>query len=190
MAVAGFYGKLPARGDFLRAGLPRGFIGPWDEWLQRVLGEAARACGDGWRDAWLAAPIWQFAIGTGLCSCDAALGVLLPSVDRAARCFPLTIAAVMEPTELLLFASRAPAFLRAAAEAGVDAVLADLPPEVLALRLTAALSESEAGGDHAFSSPEEGCSLWWAGSSDQVLKIVGLPNAMEFAEMFAEGAVP
>ena len=35
--VAGFYGKLPARGDFVRAGLPRDFIDPWDAWLQSVI---------------------------------------------------------------------------------------------------------------------------------------------------------
>ena len=29
----GFYGKLPARGDFVRAALPRDFTDRWDAWL-------------------------------------------------------------------------------------------------------------------------------------------------------------
>lgn len=187
MAVAGFYGKLPARGDFLRAGLPRGFIEPWDEWLQRALGAAARAHGDAWREAWLAAPIWHFALGRGLCSADAALGVLLPSVDRAARCFPLTIAAVMETSEFLLLAPHAAAFLSAAEEAGVEAVLADLPAEALSARIAEALSSSEAEGPMP-SLPEEGCSLWWSRTNGFVRSIAGLPDAVEFAAMFSEGA--
>ncbi|MGH7155184.1 MAG: type VI secretion system-associated protein TagF, partial [Acetobacteraceae bacterium] len=35
--VFGLFGKLPARGDFIRIGLPRDFTDPWDEWLRLVL---------------------------------------------------------------------------------------------------------------------------------------------------------
>ena len=37
VALSGFWGKLPARGDFVRAGLPRSFVEPWDAWLQSAL---------------------------------------------------------------------------------------------------------------------------------------------------------
>ena len=43
----GFFGKLPARGDFVRAGLPRDFVDPWDAWLQRVLAGSRDAAGRG-----------------------------------------------------------------------------------------------------------------------------------------------
>ena len=45
--VAGFYGKLPARGDFVRAGLPRDFTDPWDDWLQSVIAGSRALVGDG-----------------------------------------------------------------------------------------------------------------------------------------------
>ena len=30
-AAPGFYGKLPARGDFVRRRLPSAFVAPWDQ---------------------------------------------------------------------------------------------------------------------------------------------------------------
>jgi type VI secretion system protein ImpM len=38
-AIAGLFGKLPARGDFVRENLPRDFTDGWDGWWQRGLGE-------------------------------------------------------------------------------------------------------------------------------------------------------
>ncbi len=94
-AAIGFYGKLPARGDFVQAGLPRSFTDPWDRWLQRVLAASQAMLGDRWLPAWLEAPVWRFALMPGVCGPDPALGLWLPSVDRVGRHFPLTLAAVM-----------------------------------------------------------------------------------------------
>ncbi len=33
----GFFGKLPARGDFVRQGLPRSFTDTWDAWVAGAL---------------------------------------------------------------------------------------------------------------------------------------------------------
>ena len=41
-ARAGLFGKLPARGDFVRENLPRDFTDSWDAWWQRGLGETQR----------------------------------------------------------------------------------------------------------------------------------------------------
>src|SRR4029434_3465373 len=38
-AIAGLFGKLPARGDFVRENLPRDFTDSWDDWWQRGLAE-------------------------------------------------------------------------------------------------------------------------------------------------------
>src|SRR3954453_18054210 len=54
----GFFGKLPVRGDFVRAGLPHAFVAPWDAWLQRVLPAALTALADDW----LNAPVWRFRL--------------------------------------------------------------------------------------------------------------------------------
>ena len=87
----GFFGKLPARGDFVRAGLPRSFIDPWDAWLQQVLPASRRILGEAWEPAWLEAPVWRFALPPNLCGPEPVVGLWLPSVDRAGRYFPLML---------------------------------------------------------------------------------------------------
>ena len=49
--AAGFFGKLPARGDFVRAGLPRDFIDSWDGWWQRMLPGSRDRLGEAWTEA-------------------------------------------------------------------------------------------------------------------------------------------
>ena len=80
--IAGFYGKLPARGDFVRAGLPRDFIDRWDDWLQSVMAGSRALMGDAWLPAFLEAPVWRFTLPPGMCGAQAALGLMLPSVDQ------------------------------------------------------------------------------------------------------------
>jgi len=92
----GFYGKLPMRGDFVTRGLPPGFVTPWDDWLQRCLSFAQAELGEAWLDLYLNCPIWRFAIGAEACGPDAAIGVMIPSVDAVGRYFPL-IAASLAP---------------------------------------------------------------------------------------------
>ena len=92
--IVGFYGKLPSRGDFVRSGLPRDFTDRWDDWLQSVMAGSRSLMGDAWLPAFLEAPVWRFALPRGLCGERAALGVMLPSVDKAGRYFPLTFAAL------------------------------------------------------------------------------------------------
>ena len=93
-ARAGLYGKLPARGDFVRENLPRDFAEGWDAWWQRGLAETQRRPQDEWLGAWLEAPVWRFVLPPGLCGANGVLGLWMPSVDEAGRYFPLTIAAV------------------------------------------------------------------------------------------------
>src|SRR5439155_21328721 len=66
-AAIGFCGKLPARGDFVTAGLPRRFTEAWHDWLQRVLAASRRALGEDWLAAWLEAPVLRFALSPGTC---------------------------------------------------------------------------------------------------------------------------
>ena len=92
-ARAGLFGKLPARGDFVRENLPRDFTDVWDAWWQRGLGETQHLPRDEWIAAWLEAPVWRFLLPPGLCGRNGVLGIWLPSVDKAGRYSPLTIAA-------------------------------------------------------------------------------------------------
>lgn len=90
--MAGCYGKIPALGDFLSRNLPAAFVEAWDGWLRRVMGACARSGDDGWTDLYLAGPIWRFLLAPGAIGETGRAGVLVPSVDRIGRCFPMTIA--------------------------------------------------------------------------------------------------
>lgn len=90
--VAGFYGKLPAVGDFVSRRLPRGFLDPWDQWLQGAVAASRGRLQDRWLDLYLTSPIWRFALAPGVCGSAGWAGVLMPSVDRVGRYFPMTIA--------------------------------------------------------------------------------------------------
>ncbi|MGE0384781.1 MAG: type VI secretion system-associated protein TagF [Gammaproteobacteria bacterium] len=92
----GFYGKLPSIGDFISRRLPQEFTEPWDAWLQGAIAASRDQLGDDWLDAYLTSPIWRFVLSAaGSDECGWA-GVLVPSVDRVGRNFPMTIAAPIE----------------------------------------------------------------------------------------------
>jgi len=91
--LPGLYGKLPARGDFVSRRLDADFIGAWDAWLQRAMSGSREVLGARWLECFLSAPVWRFAVPAGMFSKAGWVGLLLPSVDRVGRYFPLTVAA-------------------------------------------------------------------------------------------------
>ncbi len=96
----GFYGKLPSYGDFLSRNLPRTFIDPWDIWLQSAMATSQEQLGKQWLDYFLVAPVWKFILSDDNCGENAFVGVIIPSVDRVGRYFPLTIAShITEPVK-------------------------------------------------------------------------------------------
>ncbi|MEM1431497.1 MAG: type VI secretion system-associated protein TagF [Pseudomonadota bacterium] len=97
--VFGVFGKIPTLGDFLRAGLPSAFVTAWDEWLQRSVSQAKEAYGQGWTAAYMSAPIWRFSLPPGIAGARPVSGVLLPSVDRVGRQYPLTFAVIHSAPE-------------------------------------------------------------------------------------------
>lgn len=94
--ATGFYGKLPAAGDFVTRTLPGAFVAPWDDWLQRSLLASRAQLGERWTAIYLESPLWRFALQPNICGPSAWTGVLMPSVDRAGRYFPLTLAAPID----------------------------------------------------------------------------------------------
>ncbi|HEX6019223.1 MAG TPA: type VI secretion system-associated protein TagF [Burkholderiaceae bacterium] len=95
---AGWFGKMPAHGDFVSRRLPADWVAAWDDWLQQQLPRSRAAHGD---DAWLAlylvAPVRRFWLAPGLLAPAAWLGVLMPSVDSVGRHFPFTLAVALPP---------------------------------------------------------------------------------------------
>lgn len=88
----GLFGKLPWTGDFLQHGLPARFVGPWDDWLMRVLAASRSTLGPRWDDAYLLSPPWRFRLAPGLIGPTGWAGVFASSVDRVRRHYPLTLA--------------------------------------------------------------------------------------------------
>ncbi|MGR9106235.1 MAG: type VI secretion system-associated protein TagF [Gammaproteobacteria bacterium] len=94
--LPGFYGKFPVRGDFVARNLPMEFIKPWDEWLQSSIAASREQLGATWLQHYLTSPLWRFVLSTGLCGGASWAGVIMPSVDRVGRYFPLTVAALVK----------------------------------------------------------------------------------------------
>lgn len=96
-----WYGKVPARGDFVSHGLAPSHTRAWDGWLQSGLRLAERR----WAPAELERrlrtfPAWRFlAWPDGLAS-PVWAGVLVASHDRVGRAFPLAVVEVVEPARL------------------------------------------------------------------------------------------
>jgi len=212
-AIPGWYGKLPSLGDFASRRLPVEFVTRWDAWLQDVVPAARATLGDGWLDTYLTMPIWRFTLLPGLVGSSGWAGVLMPSVDRVGRHFPLTVAMEM-PTHA---AAAHAVFEGAEWFAGLeDAALAALDPTRTVDDLDGALVQSvlavpatgEAGpvgpvrvlpsveafaplakGEalRAWSESAGWMTLWWTrGRVDAVplmLGCTGLPTAEEFVRL-------
>jgi type VI secretion system protein ImpM len=87
----GLYGKLPSHGDFLRRRVSDAFVGAWDSWLQQSVAASRSILGERWLDLYLTSPAWHFACAPGVVGPAVAVGVMVPSVDRVGRYFPLTV---------------------------------------------------------------------------------------------------
>lgn len=118
LAVIGYFGKVPIKGDFVQRQLPRSFLDPWDDWLQGAVAASKSQLGDGWLDSYLTSPIWRFVLSAGICGDISAAGVLMPSVDSVGRYYPMTIA-LLRPRSghAFAFAARAQSWFTAAEEA-------------------------------------------------------------------------
>lgn len=83
--LPGFYGKIPATGDFVTRQLRPEFVRAWDPWVARHLVPFVSS-GD-----WVEEEALFFLTGPDFLGPMA--GVVVPSSDRAGRRFPLTLAA-------------------------------------------------------------------------------------------------
>jgi type VI secretion system protein ImpM len=177
---AGFYGKIPVRGDFVRDGLPVDFVTAWDEWWQSSLTSSRAHWGERWNGLWMEAPIWRFALSPGLCGAGAVIGLWLPSTDRVGRLFPLSLLRVAPDWSGLHDGT---GFLDAAEAAGLAALEQDHGPDQLASALALAI---EAPG-LPIAAPLPGQSRWWTCGGPFVAAaertLTGLPDETTFAAM-------
>lgn len=88
----GYFGKVPSHGDFISRRLGEDVIEPLDRWLREGLATSREQLGQAWLDYYLNGPIWRFALSADLLGPQPLAGVLMPSVDKVGRYFPLCIA--------------------------------------------------------------------------------------------------
>lgn len=89
----GWFGKLPGLGDFASRRLPQSFLADWDAWLQRGMAYSQQHLGSEWLDTYLTSNVWSFILADGAIHRGTWAGIVLPSVDRVGRYFPLTVCA-------------------------------------------------------------------------------------------------
>ena len=89
--INGYYGKVSTHGDFVSRCLPASFINPWDAWLQEAVITSQQQLGDDWLNCYLTGPIYRFVLAPGICGENGWLGIMMPSVDRVGRYYPMTI---------------------------------------------------------------------------------------------------
>ncbi|MDE2319136.1 MAG: type VI secretion system-associated protein TagF [Rhodospirillales bacterium] len=135
-ALAGFFGKLPARGDFLRAGLPEEVVAPLDLWCRKCLVESRAALGADWEQAWMTAPIWRFFLPPGACGAQSLLGVWLPSMDKAGRHYPFILCAAGDDL------AQGGNWLTVAEAEGLAGVVEDKPHEAIAAALAGPVADA------------------------------------------------
>ncbi len=90
-SIVGLYGKIPGRGDFISRRVSREFTDFWDAWLQNALSCSRTQLNEQWLNVYLTSPIWRFVLSPGVCGRQLWVGIVMPSVDKVGRYFPLTI---------------------------------------------------------------------------------------------------
>lgn len=206
------YGKLPARGDFITRGFERKFLDPWDEWLGQAMLASQESLAELWLDVYLTSPVWRFALSAGSCGPDTVLGVLIPSVDRVGRYFPLTLGRALAPgleltslitqaspwyraTEALALAALEPGFsLEALAQpialevAGIPMALPQVDPvSSPGLCLPFGAGARSTALRHAHQPLAQGLNLWWTTGSNRIapclLVCPGMPTVSSFCAL-------
>jgi type VI secretion system protein ImpM len=91
--LAGYFGKIPSKGDFVSRRLDRNVRAQFDQWLQSALQASREDLGGEWLELYLNAPIWRFYLEAQICGPYPVVGMMIPSVDKAGRYFPFLVAA-------------------------------------------------------------------------------------------------
>jgi type VI secretion system protein ImpM len=202
MVGTGFFGKVTSHGDFVARRLAPSFQRPWDEWLQSGLQESRQALGENWLATYLSSPIWRFALAPGMCGDQGWAGLVMPSVDRVGRHFPLTLAGAVAPPlaclvhhaawfdqlESLALSSLREDFSFDAFDFDLCALELPATPDLPAPAGTVIAFDGFQPDLHALASATlHGHSLWWTDGSPQVapclLVCAGLPAPAAFTAL-------
>jgi type VI secretion system protein ImpM len=201
--AAGWFGKMPALGDFASRRLNAPWIEAWDGWLQRELVRSRAELGDDdWLALFLVAPVRRFWLAPGLVTAQAWLGVLMPSVDSVGRHFPFTLTSALMPGhDALVDALANDNWLDAADElarqvldpvfdvAALEQAVAQLPP-LHGDRRVEAHAGSRLASELADACPGVRCAWWCEGATraDEFVLAHDLPDGTAFDALLHSGA--
>ncbi|MCD2517141.1 type VI secretion system-associated protein TagF [Massilia sp. G4R7] len=194
--MTGYYGKVSTHGDFVGRGLPAQLVQAWDGWLQEGMRASRNKLGAAWLERYLHAPVWRFAIAPGVLGPEGLGGVMMPSVDRVGRYFPLMLGAVGAPPLLDWFHGQAawydaledlaresldPAFALERLDGAPQALLAASPPFSVRIPLGEGVRAVMAAASL------RGHTLWWTEGGPFVeasmLLCSGMPQEQAFTAM-------
>jgi type VI secretion system protein ImpM len=119
MSLPGFYGKMPATGDFVTRRLSGDFVRGWDRWLAQHLVPLFGT------EFWPGTTALRFLAGPA--SFGASAGIILQSADRVGRQFPLTVVAQLAEAPVRL--ADAEAWFSRIEEAAIAAQNGELTPD-------------------------------------------------------------
>ncbi|RWF51749.1 MAG: type VI secretion system-associated protein TagF [Mesorhizobium sp.] len=138
MILPGFYGKMPATGDFVTRRLPGDFVRIWDRWLAQHIVPLIGS------EIWPRTTALRFLAGPA--AFGASAGIILQSADRVGRQFPLSVVAQLPDASVQL--ARADAWFSRIEEAAIAAQQCELTPDELDAALAALqVPPVEAGGE-------------------------------------------
>ncbi|WP_222846693.1 type VI secretion system-associated protein TagF [Chitinolyticbacter meiyuanensis] len=89
LGQVGWYGKIPAAGDFVARDLPYALLRGWEHWMQQGLAALQQADPQMLPRHYAVAPVWNFLLPAGLGADYVQLGSLAPSCDRVGRYYPV-----------------------------------------------------------------------------------------------------
>ncbi|RWE57445.1 MAG: type VI secretion system-associated protein TagF [Mesorhizobium sp.] len=151
MNLPGFYGKMPATGDFVTRRLPGDFVRIWDRWLAQHIVPLIG------RETWPRTTALRFL--TGPAAFGPSAGIILQSADRVGRQFPLSVLGQLAeaPVEL----ARAEAWFARIEEAAIAAQQGELTPDELDTALSVLPVPSVEPGEEVISDM-----VMWTSRSD------------------------
>lgn len=121
LILPGFYGKMPATGDFVTRRLPGDFVRPWDRWLAQHVVPLI-----GW-EPWPRGTALRFLSGPDFLGASA--GVIVQSADRVGRQFPLSVVAQLSEAPVQL--AHAEAWFSGIERTAIAAQRGELTPDEL-----------------------------------------------------------
>lgn len=121
MILPGFYGKMPATGDFVTRRLPGDFVRIWDRWLAQHIVPLIGS------ETWPRTTALRFLAGPA--SFGASAGIILQSADRVGRQFPFSVVAQLPEAPVRL--ADADAWFARIEEAAFAAQQGELTPDEL-----------------------------------------------------------